>query len=94
MKTYTADRELAMLLKAAESSGEPLRVVTNGSTYLVQVQRASPDEGADGPATYDPQKVRDALREFAGTWSDLDADELKATLYRAREEGSHRTSNS
>lgn len=91
MKTYAADSELAELLKTAESSGELLRVVANGSSYLLQVQREPVSGKSERPAPSDPQKVRNALRKYAGSWSDLDADELKAAMYRARDEGSRRS---
>ena len=37
---------------------------------------------------YDPEKVRKALHETAGSWADIDADALIADIYRWREEGS------
>ena len=37
---------------------------------------------------YDPEKVIEALAKTAGSWSDIDADALVASIYRAREEGS------
>ncbi len=39
-------------------------------------------------AGYDPNAVDEALREAAGSWSDIDPDALVAAIYRAREEGS------
>ncbi len=91
MKTYTADAELATLIKAAVSTGEPLRVKANGTTFVVHVERETEAATTDIWADYDPEKLRVALRGFAGSWSDLDADELNANLYRAREEGSRPT---
>jgi hypothetical protein len=38
-------------------------------------------------AGYDPEVVRRALLDVAGSWSDVDPDELKAHLYRGRDEG-------
>lgn len=83
-RTYTADYELATLLRAAASEGETLRIEADGDTFLIHVEPEREDIWAD----YDPEKVRAALREFAGSWSDLDVDEIKARIYRAREEGS------
>jgi hypothetical protein len=37
---------------------------------------------------YDPQKVREAIALTAGSWADLDTDELVDELHRARERGS------
>jgi hypothetical protein len=39
-------------------------------------------------AGYDPNAVEEAIRETAGSWSDVDPDALVAAIYRAREEGS------
>jgi excisionase family DNA binding protein len=36
---------------------------------------------------YDPERVREALREHGGSWSDLDTDAILEELYRAREAG-------
>lgn len=83
-RTYMADHELATLLRAAASGGVPLRVKAYDETFVVHVE----SEEEDIWAGYDPAKVRAALREFGGSWSDLDADEIKDRIYRAREEGS------
>lgn len=39
-------------------------------------------------AKYDPEKVKEAAAKAAGTWADIDTDELIADIFRAREEGS------
>ncbi len=36
---------------------------------------------------YDPVAALAGIREAGGSWHDLDAEALKADLYRAREEG-------
>ena len=51
-------------------------------------RRPVAEEGEDIWAGYDPEAVRRALRETAGSWADIDADILIADIYRAREEGS------
>lgn len=84
LKTYLADQELSLLLEAAASEGEPLRVKAGDATYAVHVARVADQLWAD----YDPERVRAALREYGGSWSDLDANELKSAMYRAREAGS------
>ncbi len=38
-------------------------------------------------ATYDPERVRDGLRRFAGSISPEEGERLKALIYRGREEG-------
>lgn len=45
-------------------------------------------EPEDPWAGYDPEKVRDAVAKAAGSWADIDTDELTAEIYRARDEGS------
>ena len=88
LKTYTADPELATLLKAAARAGELVRVKADEETYVVRIEPETEAAAEDIWAGYDPERVRAALRRFGGSWSDLDADELKAALYRARAEGS------
>jgi hypothetical protein len=87
VRTYDASDELAMLLRASAESGEPIRVRANDATYVVRIA----EESREMWAGYDPGRVRDALRKYGGSWSDLDADELKAKMYRARDEGSRPT---
>ena len=38
-------------------------------------------------AGYDAERARAGMRAAAGTWTSLDAEALKADIYRAREEG-------
>lgn len=84
-KTYPiADKELADLLAEAASTGSRVRVAVDGTTYLLEVTPDAENIWAD----YDPARVRQALDEYAGSWSDLDAEELKRTLYEARKVGS------
>jgi len=46
------------------------------------------DEATEGIWTgYDSKAVDEALRETAGSWSDIDPDAVVAAIYRAREEG-------
>jgi hypothetical protein len=74
------DSELSRLLAAARD--RPLVLEADGVRY--RVIREDEDLWAD----YDPEAVRAAVAATAGTWADLDADELIAALYRARREGS------
>ncbi|MCC7352109.1 MAG: helix-turn-helix domain-containing protein [Anaerolineae bacterium] len=60
-------------------------VITPARTQKVSMEDK---ERGDNWADYDPEKVREAITETAGSWADLDTDALIANLYRAREEGS------
>jgi hypothetical protein len=51
---------------------------------LYRVDRVHAD---DLWAAYDPAAVRAAVAATAGSWADIDPEELKARLARAREEG-------
>jgi hypothetical protein len=73
------DSELAALLRHVH--GASLRLEMNGVIYRVTRE-------TDQPATYDPEKVRAAVKATAGSWADIDTDALIQDLYRAREEGS------
>lgn len=86
LKTYTADAELATLLKAAARAGEWVRVKADEETYVVRIE---PESDAEAEVIW-PAMIPSgyALRKFGGSWRDLDADALKETLYRAREEDS------
>jgi hypothetical protein len=51
--------------------------------------RLSRDEGdsADPWANYDPERVREGLRRFAGTITPEEGERMKGLIYRGREEG-------
>lgn len=88
VETYITDAEPARLLAASESTGEMLRLQANGTTYLVRVEREDDRDPAVIAHTPNPDQVSEALlRKYAGSWGDLDADELIETLYQARAEG-------
>lgn len=65
-----------------EAAGRPLRLVRGNERY--RLHRESGDPWAD----YDPERAIAGMRAAAGGWGDLDADALKAAVYRWREEGS------
>jgi hypothetical protein len=73
------DSDLARLLE--EVGTMPLRLVKGGVTYRLT------REGNDPWADYDPEAVRAGMRAAAGQFSTEKAEELKAYVYRAREEG-------
>lgn len=79
----TPGSELARLLEEARRG--PVLLEENGSLYrLDRVEQESEDIWAG----YDPERVRVAIDTYGGSWKDLDAEALKASIYRAREEGS------
>jgi hypothetical protein len=79
--TVTPGSELDRVLDVA--ADEPVLIERNGARFRISKE---PDQ--DIWAGYDPEAVRRALAETAGSWSDLDADKLIADIYRWREEGS------
>lgn len=74
------DDEIARLLEEADA--HPVRLENDGVTYRLSRE----DETVIG--TYDPAAVRDAVRAASGTLTSKEGEELKAYLYRARQEGS------
>jgi hypothetical protein len=60
-----------------EAADEPVLIERNGERFRVSRE---PDE--DRWAGYDPAEFRKALKETAGSWSDLDADQLIADIDR------------
>lgn len=83
MKTFpvTPGSELDRVLD--EAAAGPVLIERNGDRFRLSKE---PDE--DIWVGYDAEKFRKALDETAGSWSDLDADQLIADIYRWREEGS------
>lgn len=79
--TVSPGSELAALLE--EAADTPLLLEKDGRLY-----RLSVEEQENIWADYDPDAVREAVSHTAGSWSDIDSDDLIAALYRAREEGS------
>jgi hypothetical protein len=95
-----ADSELARLMKRAKASGTLLVIDTGEDQYAVSIKhhsepgstsqppRASDEETRALWANYDPAAALAAFRQAAGSWSDVDADELINNIYRWRQEGS------
>ena len=79
--TVAPNSEIAALLE--EVIDTPVLLEKDGRLY-----RLAAEEQEDMWAGYDPDAVREAVKRTAGSWNDIDADELIAALYRAREEGS------
>jgi hypothetical protein len=87
---HITDRELVERITESAAGGRPLRVQVDGKRYVLHVRPETPEVTVkdDIWADYDPEKVREAIEKYAGSWSDLDRDELIENLYRARKEGS------
>jgi hypothetical protein len=73
------DSELGRALD--ETDGEPVVLLRNGTRFRVT---RDPD---DPWANYDPEKVRDGLRKFAGMITREEGERIKELIYRGREEG-------
>jgi hypothetical protein len=70
------------LAKALETVGkQPIVLVSNGARFVVR--RDESDLGRD----YDPERLRQAIREAAGTLTPEEGERLKELIYRGREEG-------
>lgn len=52
-----------------------------------RLERISDEVIKDIWTTYDPDVAQAGMHAAAGTWSDVNIEQLKADLYRAREEG-------
>jgi len=77
--TIDPDSELGRAL--AETDGELVVLLRNGTRFLVT------RDPEDPWANYDPEKVREGLREIAGTLSPAEGERMKELIYRGREEG-------
>lgn len=71
MKAYTADSELAALIKEAAEAGHPLRVRTEGGIYELDVRST---EQEDIWKDYDAVAVGEALQATFGIMKGVDVD--------------------
>jgi hypothetical protein len=78
----TSNTELVDLL--AKASHGPVILDNHGDLYRLDHLEGEPE---DLWAGYDPKAVRAAIKQTAGSWSELDADKLIEQISRAREEG-------
>jgi hypothetical protein len=83
MKTFfvTPGSELDRVLD--EAAAGPVLIERDGDRFRLTKE---PDD--EIWADYDPEAVRRALTETAGSWADLDVDKMIEDIYRWREEGS------
>lgn len=65
-----------------DAGDRPVRLVVGGVRYRVRRE-----QGDDPWAGYDAERVRAALREFAGSVSPEEAERMQALVRRGREEG-------
>lgn len=77
--TIDPESELGRALEHVEES--PIVLVRDGFRYRVI---RDPD---DPWANYDPEKVLEGLRKVAGALTEEEADRIKESIYRGREEG-------
>ncbi len=89
MKTVEIEPESETAKVIVEASEHPTILVINGSRFRVERE-------PDAPALhenrlwegYDPQRAIEGMRAAAGSWRDVDTEQLKADIRRWREEGS------
>ncbi len=79
-----ADSDLAVSLKAATVSGEPLTVDLGDGLYTVFIGRRIPREMPADDAAH----TQAAIRAASGSWKNLDAETFKAYLTERRHTGS------
>jgi hypothetical protein len=70
----------------AEGVETEVELERDGVRY--RVYRVTTETQRDIWAGYDPERALAGVRAAAGSWSDIDADELKSYLREARESGS------
>jgi hypothetical protein len=77
------DSELGKLVEKARR--HPVLLEKDGAVYSLTPASSDPD---DLWAGYDPDKVKQAIAETAGSWKALDTEKLIADIHRARKDGS------
>ena len=79
----TPDSKLFPLLE--EAANGPLLLEKDGVFFRLEREVKPPE---DIWADYDPEAALAGIEAAAGSWKDIDSEEFKAFIYRAREEGS------
>lgn len=79
---YSADHELAALLRAAAHAGSRLRLRAGGDVYEVHVTTAAPIR--DLWANYDPERVRATIQRSMALGSSAEPAELDAVIAEIR----------
>lgn len=80
-RTITIDPGSELGKALAEADDTPVVLAIDGVRF--RVSRSDDDPWAN----YDPERVRDGLRRFAGTISREEGERIKSLIYRGREEG-------
>jgi hypothetical protein len=80
-RTITIDPESELGKALAEAKDTPVVLALDGLRF--RVSRSDEDLWAN----YDPVRVREGLRKFAGTISPEEGERIKELIYRGREEG-------
>jgi hypothetical protein len=78
-----ADSELGKLVD--EARRHPVLLEKDGAVYSISLHSSDPDDLWTG---YDPKKVWEAISAYGGSWNDVDAEAMIATVYAARTRGS------
>lgn len=87
-KPHTIDPEFARLLKQAAAAGEPIAVTIDDQTYTLTVSPEPATQTADLWRDYDPERIRSAIAEMAGIFTDEEAEKLIEQVHVSRAEGS------
>ena len=85
-KPIPVDDETTLSTLLDEATTNSVRLERNGIVYRLAREVADPWAG------YDPERVRAEVRRFAGSIAAEDAERMKASVYRARDEGSRPSS--
>ncbi len=80
-KTIKVTPETSVGSLLDEAAAAPVVLETNGTRYRLVREPDDPWAG------YDPERVREGLRRFAGTLSPEEGERIKRLIYRGREEG-------
>jgi len=75
------DTQIGPLLERAADG--PVFLRRRNTVYRLEPASSSEDIWSG----YNPEAARRALLDVAGTWSDVDPEELKGYIYRGRDEG-------
>lgn len=77
--------DIAHYLESA--GGRPLVIGHKGVRFEVKRERTRLNVVDRPRSTHDPERTRAAMRAAAGSWKDIDAEELKEYIHRGTEEG-------
>ena len=87
-KPIEIDHELAKLLKQAAESGKPLTVSSGEESFDITVLPTVNQEMVDPWEDYDPEKLRSAVANAAGIFTEEEGAMLIKQIREAREAGS------